>query len=106
MSTVADQLYQATLQLPESDRADLAAKLIDSIDPATDTDWTQAWDAEIAKRSDEVNQGKVKTIPWADVRGMMVGRRRYSFKQLMAGVTEDNIHSEVTTGPTMTRKAL
>jgi hypothetical protein len=25
--------------------------------------------------------------------------RRYSFKQLMAGVSKDNIHAEITTGP-------
>ena len=75
MSTAADTLYQAALQLPESDRADLAARIIDSIDPATDADWAEAWDAEIAKRIDELDQGKVKTIPWADVQRMMLGTK-------------------------------
>jgi hypothetical protein len=32
--------------------------------------------------------------------------RRYSFKQLMAGVTKDNIHAEVKTGPAVGREAL
>jgi DNA-binding transcriptional regulator/RsmH inhibitor MraZ len=32
--------------------------------------------------------------------------RRYSFKQLMAGVTRQNIHSEVKTGPPVGREAL
>ena len=32
--------------------------------------------------------------------------RRYSFKQLMAGVTAENIHAEVQTGPAVGREAL
>jgi hypothetical protein len=32
--------------------------------------------------------------------------RRYSFKQLMAGVTKKNIHAEVRTGPAVGREAL
>jgi hypothetical protein len=32
--------------------------------------------------------------------------RRYSFKQLMAGVTPDNIHAEVKTGLPVGREAL
>jgi hypothetical protein len=28
-----------------------------------------------------------------------VAARRYSFKELMAGVTKDNIHGEIKTGP-------
>jgi antitoxin component of MazEF toxin-antitoxin module len=32
--------------------------------------------------------------------------RRYSFKQLMAGVTPENIHAEVKTGPAVGGEAL
>ena len=32
--------------------------------------------------------------------------RRYTFRQLMAGVTKDNIHAEVKTGPAVGRAAL
>jgi hypothetical protein len=32
--------------------------------------------------------------------------RRYSFEQLMAGVTADNIHAEVPTGPAVGREVL
>jgi antitoxin component of MazEF toxin-antitoxin module len=35
-----------------------------------------------------------------------VGARRYSFKQLMAGVTSANIHAEVQTGSAVGREAL
>jgi antitoxin component of MazEF toxin-antitoxin module len=32
--------------------------------------------------------------------------RRYSFKQLMAGVTKNNIHGEIKTGPPVGKEAL
>jgi antitoxin component of MazEF toxin-antitoxin module len=32
--------------------------------------------------------------------------RRYSFRQLMAGVTKANIHAEIKTGPPVGREAL
>jgi hypothetical protein len=32
--------------------------------------------------------------------------RRYSFKQLMAGVTKENIHAEINTGPSVGGEAL
>jgi antitoxin component of MazEF toxin-antitoxin module len=35
-----------------------------------------------------------------------VGARRYSFRQLMAGVTKANIHAEIKTGPPVGREAL
>lgn len=68
MTTAADTLFQTALQLPENDRAELAARLMDSIDPVTDEDVAEAWDAEVAKRVTELDQGKVKTIAWAEVR--------------------------------------
>jgi hypothetical protein len=50
----------------------------------------------IERRGDELHVRKV--------RGMAA--RRYSFKQLMAGVTKENIHAEVPTGPAVGREAL
>ena len=32
--------------------------------------------------------------------------RRYSFKQLMAGVTKKNLHKEIATGPAVGKEAL
>jgi hypothetical protein len=32
--------------------------------------------------------------------------RRYSFKELMAGVTPENLHAEVPTGPAVARESL
>jgi hypothetical protein len=40
------------------------------------------------------------------VRKVKAGRKRYSFKQLMAGVTRENIHPAVDSGPPVGREAL
>lgn len=71
MTNAADDVYQAALRLPEADRAEIAAKLMESIDPEQDESWEEAWNSEIAKRIEELELGKVKTIPWAEVRQMM-----------------------------------
>jgi hypothetical protein len=47
-------------------------------------------------RGDEVRIRKAKRVT----------PRRYSFKELMAGVTPDNIHAEVETGPPVGREEL
>jgi hypothetical protein len=50
----------------------------------------------IERRGDELRLRKARRVV----------ARRYSFKQLMAGVTADNIHAEVPTGPSVGREAL
>jgi hypothetical protein len=50
----------------------------------------------IERHDDELRLRKVRQV---------VGRR-YSFRQLIAGVTADNIHAEVATGPAVGREAL
>ena len=45
----------------------------------------------VERRGDELRVRKARKIV----------ARRYSFKQLMAGVTKKNIHAEVSTGPTI-----
>lgn len=74
MTTAADNLYQAALKLSDRERAELADKLLESIDPALDTGWAESWDAEIAKRIDDLDQGNVKTIPWAEARRIISGQ--------------------------------
>lgn len=73
MTTAADNVFQAALQLAEAERAEIAAMLLESIDPGTDADWDEAWDAEIAKRIEDMDQGKVKAVPWAEARRIIAG---------------------------------
>jgi putative addiction module component (TIGR02574 family) len=68
MSPDIDELRKQVLSLPEEARADLASSLIDSLDETVDEDVEAAWQEEIARRVEELESGKVKTIPWAEVR--------------------------------------
>jgi len=40
------------------------------------------------------------------IRKVKPSRRRHSFKELMAGVTDDNLHAEIDTGPPVGGEAL
>ena len=76
MDTIPPQLLQAALALPESARADLAAELIASLDPAVDADYDTAWDAEIKRRIEQLDSGTVKCIPWEELRAELLGEQR------------------------------
>jgi putative addiction module component (TIGR02574 family) len=73
MGSTAIKLLEDAMRLPDNDRADLAAKLIDSLDPQFEEGATEAWDAEIARRIAELDGGKVKTIPWSEARRIILG---------------------------------
>jgi putative addiction module component (TIGR02574 family) len=72
MTRNADQLLDEALRLPEPDRAELATRLIDSLDPAADDDVETACAAEIHQRLDELDHGRVATIPWPEARRLIM----------------------------------
>jgi putative addiction module component (TIGR02574 family) len=62
-------LVDAALKLPPEARGALASRLIDSLQgDEIDADAELAWEAEIARRLEELDSGKVKTIPWSEAR--------------------------------------
>jgi len=73
MNTTAKQLYDNALQLPDSERSELAAWLIESLDPEVDHDVQEAWDVEIKRRIDELDSGAVTAVPWPEARRMILG---------------------------------
>ena len=68
MTQETHDLLQKALALSESERAELAGNLLSSLDTTVDPDVDAAWQDEVARRMDEVQSGKVKTIPWPEVR--------------------------------------
>lgn len=64
MGIHAQQVLADALQLSESERAEVAARLIHSLDPDADEDYETSWGQEISQRLDEYDQGLVKAIPW------------------------------------------
>ena len=64
----ANELLKKALALPDKERAELAASLIDSLDATVDDDAEAAWQEEVARRLNDIETGKVNTIPWDEVR--------------------------------------
>jgi len=64
----AGDLLKQALTLSDKERAELASSLIDRLDPTIDLDAEVAWQGEIARRLEEAEHGRVKTIPWEEVR--------------------------------------
>jgi putative addiction module component (TIGR02574 family) len=67
MSPIAAKYLQVLLDLPESERAELATRLIDSLDPDHDAGVEDAWSTEILRRNADLDSGVVKPVPWPDV---------------------------------------
>ncbi len=64
---ITDILKQALKLTPEA-RAALAGSLLESLDEPLDRDAESAWEAEIASRIREIDEGKVTLISWAEAR--------------------------------------
>ena len=68
------KLLDKALRLPIEARAALAESLIESLDERIDADAEAAWEAEIARRVQELDsRKKTKTIPWSKARRMILG---------------------------------
>jgi putative addiction module component (TIGR02574 family) len=72
MSIPATLLFEEALHLPESLRADLAARLLESLDFASEEDVEQAWAEEIRNRLEDIQKGRAKPIPWAEARKLIL----------------------------------
>ena len=63
MTENAERVKQEVLLLPEADRAELARFLIESLDEPDDTGVEAAWDAELLRRAERIEQGKSRLRP-------------------------------------------
>lgn len=63
MCRKTERLLAEALRLPVKARAALAGRLIESLDKNVDEDAEILWSAEIARRVEDLNAGKVKTVP-------------------------------------------
>jgi putative addiction module component (TIGR02574 family) len=70
MSPEADELLKKAMALPREERSVLAASLLDSLEEAgqLDLDAEAAWQHEVARRMEEIDSGKVKPVPWIEVK--------------------------------------
>ena len=74
MARSVKELLREASELPENDRAVLAGLLIETLDPAPESDVERAWSEEIARRVAQLDAGTVETVPWEEVRQELFGR--------------------------------
>ena len=68
MTSVTERLLTEALNLPNTERAELAARLIESLEARTDSDVDEAWAVEIERRCAALDSGEAVTSDWSDVR--------------------------------------
>jgi putative addiction module component (TIGR02574 family) len=70
MSPEADELLKKAMALPPEERGALAASLLESLEEGgkLDLDAEAAWQHEVARRMEEIDSGKVKPVPWIEVK--------------------------------------
>ena len=74
MSRRVHDLYREAVELSESERAELAGLLLESLEAEPDPDVELAWAQEIERRVRDLDEGKVETIPWEQVRAELHAR--------------------------------
>jgi putative addiction module component (TIGR02574 family) len=67
MDTQAELILQSALNLQASERAEIAATLLRSLDDQVDDILDPAWAEEIRRRIESIEKGEVQLIPWEDV---------------------------------------
>ena len=70
MPATLEQVTEEVRELSPQDREQLLARLIRDLEPAENVspdEIERAWDKEIARRLEEIDSGKVKTIPAEEV---------------------------------------
>lgn len=60
------EVFDAALALDESDRAKLAARLVESLDGDSDADAEDAWVAEIERRLAKIDAGQAQPLAMDD----------------------------------------
>jgi len=64
----AEKFLATALGLPEHDRAEIAARLLESLDEADEDDVDEAWAREIERRCAALDSGEAVTSDWSEFR--------------------------------------
>jgi putative addiction module component (TIGR02574 family) len=64
----SEELLSRALRLPDHDRAELARRLLESLDGDRSDDVNEAWLTEIERRCAAVDSGEAVTSDWEDFR--------------------------------------
>jgi putative addiction module component (TIGR02574 family) len=67
MSDMLAELMRKAFQLSDTERAELALSLLESLDGPADPDVEEAWRLEIERRIGQIDRGEVQLIPGDEV---------------------------------------
>ena len=68
MNSTTEQLLDAVLALPNGDRVEFVEVLIASLQPDDRPPFDESWREVIQRRSAELRSGRVKAVPWVEVK--------------------------------------
>ena len=74
MTKKAESLLQQALVLDQSERAEIAGALLESLEPPADTDVKAAWRKEVRRRLEAADAGSAELTPWQEVRDQLFAR--------------------------------
>jgi putative addiction module component (TIGR02574 family) len=75
MKAPVEEVVRKALALDEQDRAEVAARLLDSLE-STEADEEDAWTVEIERRATELESGVVQGVSWEELRNRLRHGRR------------------------------
>jgi len=63
----AEEILKVALNLPLEQRAELAHRLLRTLeDDPVDPDWVEALSEELARRADKLHRGETQLVPWPE----------------------------------------
>jgi len=75
MTKNAEAILRDALDLDEGERAEMAAALLESLEPAADEHEIElAWREEVKRRVAEIDGRQAELIPWETVRDQLLAR--------------------------------
>jgi putative addiction module component (TIGR02574 family) len=74
MARDVTELFREAAELPESERAELAGRLLETLHGEPEEGVEAAWSEELERRIRQIDSGEVETIPWEDVRARLYAR--------------------------------
>jgi putative addiction module component (TIGR02574 family) len=75
MKAAVEEVIQKALDLDEEDRAEVASRLLESLEQEDVADG-DSWYAELERRASELESGAVKGVSWEDLRQRLIRDRR------------------------------
>lgn len=58
-----DDIVKSALQLPETERAEVARRILETLDEGFATDVEDEWAREVARRLQDLESGRAETMP-------------------------------------------